>query len=1585
MVEETMFIGFATHLENKWITDSLIIPFYASIASVLILLIQGVKGFLRQVEDTKDGPVDTDEEPAEIDPAVRATDYLQQFKDHVSQSGGTKIFTYRVLRLVGCLGLLGLSIAILVLDIEESYISDIRDKAQKKRPYSDTWLKPKEWLTTSLCLTFLYTFLLAVISVTAHKRWSRVAIRHLNTILTITASIYVYRDIAPLATFTGVPLDASEGCILWTKIAVLLFTGIVIPLVVPREYIPVDPDRPVSTPNPEQTARIISLILYFWLDPVVKAAYHVAHLRYDQLPPLADYDASKYLKARSFKYVDVFAGAKKRHLFWGIMRVFTWDYIALVLVLVIQLCAEFAAPIGINRLLHYIETGSKDSQYRPWLWIAWLFIGPLITSISSDWYIFISTRCLVRAEGIITQLVFEHALRIRAKAETDNPASGKFQPRDLIDTPEEASEDLQNPAEAKLGQYSEGKNLIGRINNLVTTDLKNITDARGFVQLLVYTPPQLILCVVFLYVILGWSAFVGLAIIILMLPAPGFLAKLTQDVQAAALEKTDGRVQAITEIVNVLRMIKLFGWERKMEERIARKRDEELLWIRRKQLLNLLSGIIKFSFLRAFPYTRLNDDGNLCDLCTFNLLLDIYRKPLIPRQTIIMKQQLSSATVFSSMTIFEMFSSQQRRLLSIISMSTAGKVSLNRLTDFMHNTEVLDSYSQKDDVTAIMQIERPMHVIGFSRATFSWSGEVQGLTTPSGREFLLRFEDELMFRNNSINLVIGPTGSGKTSLLMALLGEMHFIPSGPDSWFSLPREDGIAYAAQESWVLNSTIKENIIFGADFDEQRYKKVIHQCGLDRDLSLFDAGDRTEVGEKGLTLSGGQKARVTLARAIYSEAAIILLDDVLAALDVHTSKWIIDKCFKGDLVKNRTVILVTHNIAMAEPIAQFVVSLKDGRVASQGSLSSALSQDLTLAEEARRDAEALHKADEEVDVDDELIEKPVKKSDGALIMTEEIQEGHVSWASLKLYLIAIGGNHATLFFGAFFGTFIVQQGLSAVQTWYLGFWASQYESHEPSEVNVFYYLGVYGLLLLVTFLLYIASFSVYVFGAIRASREINSRLMKSILGTTLRWLDTTPTSRIIARCTQDIQSIDNAVSMLLLSLLQMTVSMIIKFSAVLVFTPMFLSPGILVAILGAWCSQIYIKAQLSVKREMSNAKAPVLAHFGAAISGTTSIRAYGVQNTFIQESMSRIDKYTRTARTFHNLNRWIDIRIDALAALFSASLAAYLVYFQDTAAFNVGFSLTLAIDVSTMILWWVRTSNDLEVEGNSLERIQAYLTVEQEEQSTKSRDPPASWPTSGHLRVERLSARYSQDGPKVLHELSFTVQSGERIAIVGRTGSGKSSLTLALLRCIYTEGTVYYDGIPISSVNLDALRSRITIIPQAPELLSGTLRQNLDPFDQYDDATLNAALRAAGLFSLQSGMEEGRITLDSTIASGGGNLSVGQRQILALARALVRGSKLLILDEATSAIDYKTDSIIQSSLRNELGPDITLITVAHRLQTIMDADKIMVLDAGRIVEFDSPKNLLSNPKGKLRSLVDESPDKDILYDMAEYREKV
>ncbi|KAK7462805.1 hypothetical protein VKT23_020779 [Stygiomarasmius scandens] len=922
-------------------------------------------------------------------------------------------------------------------------------------------------------------------------------------------------------------------------------------------------------------------------------------------------------------------------------------------------------------------------------------------------------------------------------------------------------------------------------------------------------------------------------------------------------------------------------------------------------------------------------------------------------------------------------------LLYEMTQSITGKVSLDRITDFLYETELLDAYYQEKDGLRSLSVRPPdaSDKIGFRNATFSWSKDsADGTATPSQRQFLLQI-DELLFKKGCINLIVGPTGSGKTSLILGLLSEMHFIPSGPDSWYNLPREGGVAYAAQESWVQNTTIKENIVFGSEFDEERYKKVIHQSALERDLALFDAGDETEVGERGLTLSGGQKARVTLARAIYSQAEIILLDDVFAALDVHTSKWIVDKCLKGDLIKGRTVILVSHNIVLTKPVASFVVSLKGGKVASQGSVSDALSQDKALAAEVKIEEQELKIAEERVDMDEPT---PGKKSDGKLILAEEVELGRLGWPAVKLFLSSLGGNHPILFFIAYLGMTLVSEVSQLIQPWFLGHWAEQYELHQddPSAVNVVYYITIYACILGFSTFAFSAAFIVFLFGSIRASKIIHKKLVESILGTTLRWLDTTPTSRIITRCTKDMRDVDGPIPSLFSTVVSMTFMMVGSFLAVVIYTPAFLGPGLVIAALGFFCGNVYIRAQLPIKRIQANAKAPVLGHFGAAIAGLTSIRAYGVEETFKTKSFIHINHYARLSRVFYNLNRWVDIRIDALGSVFQAGLAAYLVYLGNQRASTTGFSLNMAAAFSGVVLYWVRLGNMLELSANSLERVDRYINIEQEPKPTSEGNPPAYWPSSGELRVEKLSASYSLDGPKVLRDLSFAVNSGERIGVVGRTGSGKSSLMLSLLRLIFTEGDVYYDGLPVKSLNLEALRSNVTIIPQVPELLSGTVRDNLDPFGQYDDAALNDALRSAGLYSIQTENEDNRITLDSAIASSGNNLSVGQRQILALARAMVRGSKLLILDEATSAIDYKTDSVIQSSLRNELGKDVTLLIVAHRLQTIMDADKIMVLDAGSIVEFDSPKELLKMDHGRLRSLVEESADKEHLYAMAHGR---
>ncbi|KAG6845454.1 hypothetical protein H0H87_008814 [Tephrocybe sp. NHM501043] len=414
------------------------------------------------------------------------------------------------------------------------------------------------------------------------------------------------------------------------------------------------------------------------------------------------------------------------------------------------------------------------------------------------------------------------------------------------------------------------------------------------------------------------------------------------------------------------------------------------------------------------------------------------------------------------------------------------------------------------------------------------------------------------------------------------------------------------------------------------------------------------------------------------------------------------------------------------------------------------------------------------------------------------------------------------------------------------------------------------------------------------------------------------------------------------------------IMRFGAIALIAPGFAGPSILVAILGGLCGQMYMASQLPVKRMMSNAKAPILGHFGATLTGLTSIRAFGVQARFSEDAQKCIDEYTRPARTFYGLNRWLNVRIGFISSLFSACLAGYLTYFHTLSAGDTGFSLNMAVSFTTELLALVRDLNEFEVQANSLERIQSYLEIEHEPKNTSHGIPPAYWPANGELRVENLSARYTPEGPSVLRNVSFHIKSGERIGI---------------------------DRKRLFSLSNADMHFEESLVSQ-PELLSGTLRHNLDPFEQYDDATLNDALRAAGMSALQRGTaDEGKLTLDSFISGTGDNLSIGQRQILALARAMVRGGKLLILDEGKWTFrdqDYETDAVIQSSLRRELGTDMTLIIVAHRLQTIMDADKIMVLESGELVEFGSPVELLDNKKGHFRSLVDASGDKEILYAM-------
>ncbi|KAJ6606134.1 hypothetical protein DFH09DRAFT_1119386 [Mycena vulgaris] len=1342
-----------------------------------------------------------------------------------------------ITRLCGC-------ITLLVLTVTSSLL-----EGQNKKGDAASVFKPS--IEALMCLVYVYASILAFISASG-RVWSTIVTRHLNTLLVVIFSTYLYRDLFPLATFNRPQLDIHEDYFLWAKMFIVTTIGVVLPLTVPR----MNAQSSETTNSPEQTASIISLVTYTFLDPLISLAGRLPHLSYELLPPLPDYNDAANLKAATFPHLNASSTGKFRHVFFGLMRVFRADYTAIVLLSIVQVATSFSSPVAINRLLSYIETkGSRYIQCGHGFGFFCSLLGRLLDPLATQRYKFVYNQVHIQAEAILTELIFEHSLRVRVKAETSELDPSGNGPSATPSTPEP----------------TKGRNLVGKINNLATTDLQNIVTAGECLpQLLIYLL-QCCLGVWFLYEVLGWAAFVGLG---------SFIAGRLQFVQQELMQRTDTRVQTVSEAMS-------------LEKRISEARDDELNWLWKSKALQLFIATVNFT-LPLFTI-----------IATYATQYALFSSLF---QTLVMKQELNASKVFSSMTVFELFRNQLHEFFATMTSLVTGRVSLDRLDNFLHEPH------------------KARKKLALTDATFSWSSDDD---STSQRHFLLCIDGPLFFKPNCINLIVGPTGSGKTSILMALLGEMHFIPSSRDSWFNLPRDAGVAYAAQQSWVQPDTIKANILFGAPFDADRYNKVLHQC----------AGDLQEIGE-------GGRARVTLARAIYSSASILLLDDVLAALE--------------------TTLLVTHNIALAQPIAGFVVSVgSDGRILSQGSISDALAKNRDLALEVVEEAKTLTLEEEIVDGSLENLQ-----ASGKLVVAEEIAIGHVSWAVLKIYGSALGGQHPVFYLVLLAICMFVTDSLINLKTWYLGYFASQYESNDASQVNVTYYLSVYAGISLWALVVYSCSYLTYLRGMVRASTLIHTELIQSILGTTLRWLDITPTSRVIARCTQDLRDVDANIGQSLWGVLDLIFYASIRLGAILMLAPPFLLPAAVILLAGTWIGSLYTKAQLSVKREMSNARAPVLGHFGSAISGLVSIRAYGAQEAFIDGSLKHINHYTRTARTFHNLSRWVAVRMDTLGTVFVGVLGIYMVYFQKQGSSSVGFSLNMASGFGMMIMYGVSMVNQLEIQSN-LERIKQYLEIEQEPKATTNGVPPAHWPSSGNLRAENLSARYSVDGPKVLQDISFDIKGGERIGIVGRTGSGKSSLTLALLRAILTDGAVYYDGISTASLNLEAVRRNITIIPQNPELLNGSLRMNLDPLGEHDDATLNGALRASGLFTLQAanGGEGTQITLDMMLASGGANLSIGQRQILALARALIRGSKVLVLDE-----DYATDKLIQKSLRTELGKDVTLLTVAHRLQSIMDSD--------RIVEFASPQELLANRTGKLRALVDESQDKDILHAMASKR---
>ncbi|KZT36414.1 P-loop containing nucleoside triphosphate hydrolase protein [Sistotremastrum suecicum HHB10207 ss-3] len=1445
--------------------------------------------------------------------------------------------------------------------------------------------KTEKQLNIFFIVYSLYGAALSVLTLLGPRDSRYLLSSHLSFIHFVAFSIYIVRDIFPLAVGEG-SADEQDGPSGWIRLALLGVSGFIIPIILPRKGYPEDSEAALSLPL-HATASWLSYSCYSFLDPIVYTAFKKSNLQLDEVPALTLDDQTKSLTTKSAPLIDPVELGHSRSLIWGMLSIFKNQYFVMGCIGAFQSLNEFSEAIATNRILKSLEKGNSETKIETWVWILLLVIGPVIGSLIMEFALHLQNIVNVRFQAILTQLILTHSLRVRmdtvwtssgspsaitGSSESAPPASpatsatvisetasaSRVKTEDdgasnsTTSTPAASSSQLtpedEDSAEIQqadgVGAKKTQDDHYGKINNFLTSDMDNIRFIQEFFRP-VWSVFRALLSIGILYTILGWSVFVGFAVMIACIPIPGYTSKLLMRLQREKMKTSDTRLSAVNQAMNALRMIKFFAWESRIESQIADKRAAELWYI----FWNTILQVCNNSMNALFPLAAM-----LSTYATF---------------TLGMGGELTASRLFSSMVVFGRLESYLGQIFWVIPEIVDAKVSLDRVAEFVNNGE---RYSTAPNTAPEVADVTTVHI---RDAVFTWD---KPSSAPAIRQFKLEVNGELKFHTGRVNLICGPTASGKTSLLMALLGELHFLPLSPSATCHLPRGGGVAYAAQESWVLNATIKDNILFGLPYEKSRFDKVIYQTGLLRDLSLFEAGDLTEVGERGITLSGGQKARITLARAVYSTAEVVLLDDVLSALDVHTARWVAEKCIGGDLLKGRTVLLVTHNILLCTPIADYVISLgPNGKIVSQGTVDEALKKNHALKAEIEAEKDALRR-EEEVEAlegssdDVDTSEKSAKA--GKLIVAEEMAIGHVTWASVNLYISSLGGP---FFFVAFFVGAIIESLFDVITKWFYGYWSSQYEGKKASEVHVHRYLGMASGLEVFHLLVVIGIYSFFATGAYRASRSLHQRLTKSVLACTLRWLDTTPVSRVLTRFSQDCQAIDSGLPSLVSSTTRRTIKLAIYLITVIIASGWpALSIGIIVAASGVFFGQLYIKAQLPLKRHLSTLRAPVLGHVGTALQGLVSIRAYGAQEAFIEESMKRIDAHTRVARTYWCLNRWIGVRMDMIAIVFSGVVISYMVYGRETPAATVGFTLVLINSFSRQLLEWVRQVNNLEVQSNSVERIKEFLEIDHEPEPKKDSTPPAYWPSSGDLHVEKVSARYAADGPEVLKNVTFSLQSGQRMGIVGRTGAGKSTIALALLRAIPTTGSVVFDGIDTSRLNLSDLRSNITIIPQHPELLSGTLRENLDPFGEHDDATLNNVLRAAGLYHTQD--SEGGIGLDTDVNSGGSNFSQGQRQILALARAILRRSKIVILDEATAAIDHRTDRAIQESLRTELK-DVTVITVAHRLQTVMDSDKILVLDAGSVVELDAPSALLRKEGGLFRGLVDGSPDRDELYSVA------
>uniref|UniRef100_A0A8C0EYW1 Canalicular multispecific organic anion transporter 2 n=1 Tax=Bubo bubo TaxID=30461 RepID=A0A8C0EYW1_BUBBB len=1036
---------------------------------------------------------------------------------------------------------------------------------------------------------------------------------------------------------------------------------------------------------------------------------------------------------------------------------------------------------------------------------------------------------------------------------------------------------------------------VGEIVNLMSVDAQRFMDLMTFLNMLWSAPLQIFLALYFLWQALGPSVLAGVAVMVLLIPFNSAIAMKTRAFQVEQMRYKDSRIKLMNEILGGIKVLKLYAWEPSFSEKVLEIRKNELRVLKKSAYLNSLST---FAWISA-PF--------LVALTTFAVYVSVNEKNI-----------LDAEKAFVSLSLFNILKFPLSMLPQVISNIAQTSVSLKRIQQFLSHDE-LDPNCVETKVIA------PGSAISVTNATFSWGKELK----PSLKDI------NLLVPSGALVAIVGPVGCGKSSLVSALLGEMEKLEG------EVAVKGSVAYVPQQAWIQNATLKDNILFGQASNEQKYQNVLEACALKTDLEVLPGGDQTEIGEKGINLSGGQRQRVSLARAVYSNSDIYLLDDPLSAVDSHVAKHIFDKVIGPDgVLKGKTRILVTHGISFL-PQVDHIVVVVDGKISEMGSYQDLLKQNKAFAEFLRSYA-----LDEDIEEDE-----PTMLEEEEVLLAEDTVSIHTDLADNEPVANEVR-KHLCLVICFLYCC----QNAAAIGA---NVWLSDW-TNEPvingTQHNTAMRIGVYAALgLLQGLIVLICSFTLAM-GGINAARTLHAALLENKFHTPQSFYDTTPTGRIINRFSKDIYVIDEVIPPTILMFLGTFFTSLSTMIVIIASTPLFAVVIVPLAILYFFVQRFYVATSRQLKRLESVSRSPIYSHFSETVSGASVIRAYRRVKSFVDISDVKMDENQKSYYPGIVSNRWLGVRVEFVGNCIVLFAALFAVIGKNSLnAGLVGLSVSYALQVTLSLNWMVRMTSELETNIVAVERIKEYSETETEAPWViEGKSPPADWPSRGELEFVNYSVRYRKGLDLVLKDLNLQVHGGEKIGIVGRTGAGKSSMTLCLFRILEAvKGEIKIDGVKISEIGLHDLRSRLTIIPQDPVLFSGTLRMNLDPFNKYSDEEIWKALELSHLKRFVSSQPS---MLDYECSEGGENLSVGQRQLVCLARALLRKTRILILDEATAAIDLETDDLIQMTIRTQFE-DCTVLTIAHRLNTIMDYTRVLVLDNGTIAEFDTPASLIAS----------------------------